>query len=177
MSSSDTSNNTPSSPHRKSRKSSSSSSALVVPFFTFTRTQEGSSLTADVKTLAALFQPEERHLLVCCNSLEFKSSLNEDEGIDKLTGGMEELHLPEERDDCLNIGELKCLQIDLRRFGLGMFLSIELEMSMCLLLHSTDKYGLVNRFSRVLGENGVNHMYSSTFKTANILVRVRNSYL
>lgn len=108
-----------------------------------------------MKTLAALFQPEERHLLVCCNSLEFKSSLNEDEGIDKLTGGMEELHLPEERDDCLNIGELKCLQIDLRRFGL-------------------DKYGLVNRFSRVLGENGVNHMYSSTFKTANILVNKRH---
>jgi hypothetical protein len=34
-----------------------------------------------------------------------------------------------------------------------------------------DKYGLVNRFSRILEENGLNHMYSSTFKTANLLVR------
>lgn len=107
-------------PRRKARKSFSSSSALEVPFFTFTRTQEGSSLTADVKTLAALFQPEERHLLVCCSSLEFKSSLNEGEQ-DELISGMDELHMPEE---CLNIGELKCLQIDLRRFGLGMFPSV-----------------------------------------------------
>lgn len=45
----------------------------------------------------------------------------------------------------------KCLQLDLRKFGL-------------------DKHGLVNRFSRVLEENGINHMYSSTFKTANLLV-------
>jgi hypothetical protein len=35
----------------------------------------------------------------------------------------------------------------------------------------TDKHGLVSKFSRVLNENGVNHMYSSTFKTANLLVR------
>lgn len=46
---------------------------------------------------------------------------------------------------------LKCLQIDLRRFGL-------------------DKYGLVNRFSQVLEDNGIHLMYSSTFKTANLLV-------
>lgn len=51
---------------------------------------------------------------------------------------------------------LKCLQIDLRRFGL-------------------DKHGLVNRFSRVLEENGINHMYSSTFKTANLLVDKREA--
>jgi len=48
-------------------------------------------------------------------------------------------------------GTLKCLQIDLRRFGL-------------------DKHGLVSRYSRTLEENGINHMYSSTFKTANLLV-------
>lgn len=35
-----------------------------------------------------------------------------------------------------------------------------------------DKHGLVNRFSRVLEESGINHMYSSTFKTANLLVRI-----
>lgn len=33
-----------------------------------------------------------------------------------------------------------------------------------------DKHGLVNRFSRVLEEENINHMYSSTFKTANLLV-------
>jgi len=53
-------------------------------------------------------------------------------------------------------GTLKCLQIDLRRFGL-------------------DKHGLVNRFSRVLEENMINHMYSSTFKTANLLVHRRHA--
>jgi hypothetical protein len=56
-----------------------------------------------------------------------------------------------EQDDEHSSGILKCLQIDLRRFGL-------------------DKHGLVNRFSRVLEEDGINHMYSSTFKTANLLV-------
>jgi hypothetical protein len=33
-----------------------------------------------------------------------------------------------------------------------------------------DKHGLVNKFSRVLEQNGINHMYSSTFKTANLFV-------
>lgn len=28
----------------------------------------------------------------------------------------------------------------------------------------------MNRFSRTLEENGINHMYSSTYKTANLLV-------
>lgn len=108
-------------PRRKARKSPSSPSVLEVPFFTFTRTQEGSSLIADVKTLAALFQPEDRHLLVCCSSLEFRSPPSEGDDVDELSSGTDELSMPEE---CLNIGELKCLQIDLRRFGLGMFLSV-----------------------------------------------------
>ena len=34
----------------------------------------------------------------------------------------------------------------------------------------TDKHGLVNRYSRTLEENGINHMYSSTYKTANLLI-------
>ncbi|CDO73736.1 hypothetical protein BN946_scf185015.g64 [Trametes cinnabarina] len=34
----------------------------------------------------------------------------------------------------------------------------------------TQKHGLVNRFSRTLEENGINHMYSSTYKTANLLI-------
>ncbi|KAF5363471.1 hypothetical protein D9756_000171 [Leucocoprinus leucothites] len=118
--------------HHQTRKQSLTlpSSSLPVPFFSFTRTQEGSSLTADVKTLAALFPPEERHLLVCCNSLDFGSSLSdseeEDEGVDnEFVEGMDDLHLRDEVDDLedagddMSIGELKCLQIDLRRFGLG----------------------------------------------------------
>jgi len=108
-------------PRRRARKSPSSPSVLEVPFFTFTRTQEGSSLTADVKTLAALFQPEDRHLLVCCSSLEFRSSMSESEDVDEFISGTDQLPTPEEG---LNIGELKCLQIDLRKFGLGMFLSV-----------------------------------------------------
>lgn len=47
--------------------------------------------------------------------------------------------------------QMRCLQIDVQRFGL-------------------DKHGLINRFSKVLDSNGINHMYSSTFKTANLLV-------
>lgn len=60
---------------------------------------------------------------------------------------------PEEREADHEFGILKCLQIDLARFGL-------------------EKHGLVNKFSRVLENAGINHMYSSTYKTANLLVRM-----
>lgn len=107
------------SPERTTQRRRSSSPTLSVPFFSFTRTQEGSSLTADVKTLAALFPPEERHLLVCCGSLELGTHSDEgcvfmndeDDLVDDGSGG--------DDDGDLSIGELKCLQIDLRRFGLG----------------------------------------------------------
>lgn len=56
-----------------------------------------------------------------------------------------------ECEEAIEGSTLRCLQIDLRRFGL-------------------DKHGLVNRYSRVLEQNGINHMYSSTYKTANLLV-------
>jgi len=46
---------------------------------------------------------------------------------------------------------LTCLQIDLSKYGL-------------------DKVGLVDRFSHILESNDINHMYSATYKTANILV-------
>ncbi|KAG9317365.1 hypothetical protein JVU11DRAFT_1564 [Chiua virens] len=116
-----------------------------VPFFSFTRTSEGSSLTTDVTLLAALFPPGERHMLICAGELDTldvhvdnsDSDSDQDQDSDALSEG----------------GTLKCLQIDLRRFGL-------------------DKHGLVSRYSRILEENGINHMYSSTFKTANLLVGV-----
>ncbi|OAX44030.1 hypothetical protein K503DRAFT_679751 [Rhizopogon vinicolor AM-OR11-026] len=138
-------------PHRKSTFHHIDSSAMMrkpadegmratVPFFSFTRTQEGTSLTTDVSLLAALFPPNERHMMICAgelDTLEQNSSADSDS--------------EEEEDTPSSGGTLKCLQIDLRRFGL-------------------DKHGLVNRFSRVLEQNGINHMYSSTFKTANLLV-------
>ncbi|KAF9534684.1 hypothetical protein CPB83DRAFT_754572 [Crepidotus variabilis] len=114
-----------------------------IPFLSFTRTPEGSSLTADVHVLATLFPPHERHMVICSGELDAA-----DRRLDGLETSDEDED--EDRDSDLN-GSLKCLQIDLRRFGL-------------------DKHGLVNRFSRVLEENGINHMYSSTFKTANLLV-------
>ncbi|CAA7260072.1 unnamed protein product [Cyclocybe aegerita] len=120
-----------------------------VPFFSFTRTPEGSSLTADVHVLATLFPPHERHMVICGGELDAADY--------RLEEGLESSDEEDEAEDVSPRGSsLKCLQIDLRRFGL-------------------DKHGLVNRFSRVLEENGINHMYSSTFKTANLLVDKRDA--
>ncbi|KAF8165564.1 hypothetical protein B0H34DRAFT_647475 [Crassisporium funariophilum] len=121
-----------------------------VPFFSFTRTPEGSSLTADVHLLATLFPPHERHMVICSGELD---------AADLRLEGIDSSDEEDEADDNLSrssSSSLKCLQIDLRRFGL-------------------DKHGLVNRFSRVLEENNINHMYSSTFKTANLLVDKRDA--
>lgn len=82
-----------------------------VPFFSFTRTSEGSSLTTDVSILANLFPPGERHMLICAGELDAldahapKSDSDSDQ---------------DQNSDVLSeSGTLKCLQIDLRRFGLG----------------------------------------------------------
>lgn len=115
----------------------------VVPFFSFTRTSEGSSLTTDVSLLAALFPQSERHMLSCAGELDALDSGPFSRVCDSEDS--------DEDEDMLEEGTLRCLQIDLRRFGL-------------------DKHGLVNRYSRVLEDNGINHMYSSTYKTANLLV-------
>ncbi|KAF9464872.1 hypothetical protein BDZ94DRAFT_1255447 [Collybia nuda] len=116
-----------------------------VPFFCYTRTTEGCSLTADVYILATLFPPHERHMVICSGEL--------DAADERLVSGTDSSEDENEDDDPLYPpgSVLKCLQIDLQQFGL-------------------DKHGLVNRFSQVLEENGINHMYSSTFKTANLLV-------
>lgn len=137
--------------------SSSSSRQSAVGFFSFTRTSEGSSLTTDVSLLASLFPPSDRHMVICSGELD---------AVENITADMAEEE--EEKSE----GILKCLQIDLRRFGLGgcqNFFFSQHNSQLC--AHLTDKHGLVNRFSRVLEENGINHMYSSTFKTANLLVR------
>lgn len=86
----------------------------AVPFFSFTRTPEGSSLTASVEILASLFPPNERYMVLCGSELdacdERKHALNDDDVPESL-GSM---------DGEENL--LKCLQIDLRRFGLGMLI-------------------------------------------------------
>jgi len=92
--------------------------------------------------------------LVCCGDLDLDSCW--DEGCESGSDDGEDTTDEPDMDGGYDIGELKCLQIDLKKFGL-------------------DKHGLVNRFSKVLGENGVNHMYSSTFKTANLLVNKRHA--
>ncbi|KAG6827092.1 hypothetical protein H0H92_013224 [Tricholoma furcatifolium] len=118
-----------------------------IPFFSYTRTAEGSSLTADVFVLAALFPPHERHMIICSGELDAADKrLSDPHHFDNL------LSLDDDPDEaCSEESILTCLQIDLRSFGL-------------------DKHGLVNRFSKVLEQNKINHMYSSTFKTANLLV-------
>lgn len=121
----------------------------LVPFFSFTRTPEGSSLTAPVSLLAALFPASERSMVICSGELDMldsraaSPSAPHADAADVDEGSAEGLPEPE--------GTLRCLQIDLRKYGL-------------------DKFGLVNRYSRTLEENGINHLYSSTYKTANLLV-------
>lgn len=82
----------------------------MVPFFSFTRTQEGTSLTTDVSLLAALFPPNERHMMICAGELDALDAQSSSTDSDS-----------EDDEDTLSSGgALKCLQIDLRRFGLGM---------------------------------------------------------
>lgn len=124
----------PRSPRSRSTSSSSSESAPppLVPFFSFTRTPEGSSLAAPVSLLATLFPASERHMVMCSQELDVMDSRNasperwaeEDEAI---------LYDEEDTDGTLPepLGTLKCLQIDLRKFGLGE----------CLLVHACQRSG------------------------------------
>lgn len=165
-------------PHRKStfhhmdpsstiRKPADEGMRATVPFFSFTRTQEGTSLTTDVSLLATLFPPNERHMMICAGELDALEEQSSSADSDS----------EEEEDTLSSGGTLKCLQIDLRRFGLGTSFFAISRMHINILPSShADKHGLVNRFSRVLEQNGINHMYSSTFKTANLLVRTSFPY-
>lgn len=121
---------------------SSSSAHPQVPFFSFTRTPEGSSLTADVDLLARLFPPHERHMVICSGELDAAdlrmeltcSGDQKDRGIEDWrngrvqrneTDGVYGENDEDEGDDEEGSGQrsLKCLQIDLRRFGLGVYFS------------------------------------------------------
>ena len=104
---------------RSACRSHSHSEGIKVSFFSFTRTAEGSSLTTDVRLLASLFPPPERHMLI---------------GRDELLEAADRLAIPDKHleldPDLLytedseyirsaEAGALKCLQIDLHNFGLG----------------------------------------------------------
>lgn len=86
-----------------------------VPFFSFTRTPEGSSLTTDVTLLATLFPPHERHMVICGGELDAVD--------DRINNGAESCSAEEGKEQGPDSQgcTLKCLQIDLRRFGLGEF--------------------------------------------------------
>lgn len=99
--------------------------ALRVPFFSFTRTSEGSSLTTDIRVLSALFAPEERHMVICSgNLLDAGDELNARALAEEELGELDERRPmfdldSEELDEDAVSGPMKCLQIDLQKFGLG----------------------------------------------------------
>jgi hypothetical protein len=68
-------------------------------------------LTADVSLLAALFPPHERHMVICSGELDAADPREADTGVSELSD--------DESDGNLQGTILKCLQVDLRRFGLG----------------------------------------------------------
>jgi hypothetical protein len=152
-------------PERRERKRRHPATITIqIPFFSFTRTPEGSSLTTDVDILAALFAPHERHMVICGDELDEvdqrwareqaeavlsstivggvsgeEERLLVDDGTEDAVP-LDEIDETLEGEDVVDAGEavdcnmeddeeenvsttLKCLQIDLRRFGLGMCLN------------------------------------------------------
>lgn len=95
-----------------SKHSEYPSSSHQQQFFSFTRTPEGSSLTADVCVLATLFPPHERHMVICGGELAAAD--------ERIANGMAGYSSdPEEDDGSDDASMLRCLQLDLRKFGLG----------------------------------------------------------
>ncbi|KAJ7653494.1 hypothetical protein B0H17DRAFT_1214669 [Mycena rosella] len=145
----------------------------AIPFFSFTRTPEGSSLTAGAHVLAALFPRAERHMVICGGELDAADREAEAHAaalspssesvpvspVDSYGAWMDEDEFDEfdgegyGADDADAHPLLSVLQVDLRGAGLD-----------------TETHGLVHRFSRALAQGGVNHMYASTLRSANLLV-------
>ncbi|KAJ7180349.1 hypothetical protein C8R43DRAFT_398517 [Mycena crocata] len=158
----------------------------TIPFFSFTRTPEGSSLTAGARVLAALFPRAERHMVICGGELDaadreadvFAAAQSHSPSASSTFSSMasspviaprgtwdpgadDGYELEDEEDDDEDYEDeeedadvhplLSALQVDLRGAGL-------------------DTHGLVHRFSRALAQGGVNHMYASTLRSANLLV-------
>ncbi|KAJ6490337.1 hypothetical protein C8R47DRAFT_1014533 [Mycena vitilis] len=146
-----------------------------IPFFSFTRTPEGSSLTAGARVLAALFPRSERHMVICGSELDAadreadaaaallahspsssfssmpSSPIAESEDRDDADSSDYDSEDEDDETDADSHPLLTVLQVDLRGAGL-------------------DTHGLVHRFSRALTGGGVNHMYASTLRSANLLV-------
>jgi hypothetical protein len=101
-------------PNRFPRSSTvTSNSEPQAPFFSYTKTPEGSSLTADVYILATLFPPHERHMVICSGELDAADH--------RLLNGTESDDDDEDQEPHTSYlgNSLKCLQVDLRKFGLG----------------------------------------------------------
>lgn len=101
--------------HRSAAASNSATPNYAIPFFSLTRTQEGSSLTAPTTVLTSLFPPSERHMVICSDELD---------ALDSPTRAGAEADANDEMDDEGHEmgdknGPMRCLQIDLRQFGLG----------------------------------------------------------
>lgn len=92
------------------------SSGSKVPFFSYTKTPEGCSLTADVYILATLFPPHERHMVICSGELDAA-----DDRMSSWTDPSEVNYGDSTAEDSTDSSGsiLRCLQIDLQRFGLG----------------------------------------------------------
>jgi len=99
-------------------------SLAPVPFLSYTRTSEGSSLTADVYVLSTLFPPSERHMVNSSGELD-----DADQRVKNGIGAAEPGYSPD--DETLpQMNILSCLQIDLQRFGLGTSLCCSHECSL-----------------------------------------------
>ena len=109
-----------------SREKESRRPSSRVPFFSFTRSSEGSSLTSDLGILAALFTPEERHMIISQGDiLNAGDELNEEAAAAEEYRRNNDIFEIDEADvfdkpeDNGAPGTMKCLQIDLQKFGLG----------------------------------------------------------
>ena len=129
----------PSSDRRRRQRAVSEADSLqyskpdpIVPFFSFTRTPEGSSLMGSAALLAALFPPSERHMVICSGELDIQDSraaspekvteslqtIDED-ALFETPSAADGVGLDEDGELPESEGTMKCLQIDLRKFGLG----------------------------------------------------------
>jgi hypothetical protein len=134
---------TSSDPDRAPNRPTDSRAIAAAPYFSFTRAPEGASLTSSVSLLAALFPSgSARFGLSCANALDSFDGPSHSRSSSSSHGTAR--GGPGE-------GRL-CLQIDLRKYAL-------------------DAHGLVHRFTTALAAHQIEHVYSSTFRTANILVR------
>ncbi|KAK4051628.1 hypothetical protein OIV83_002768 [Microbotryomycetes sp. JL201] len=168
-----------SSVHEKQQQADSAAttdSAYPIPYMVLTQTSDGSSLTADVRLLRAVFDEQEEEQMVYAigqgglrglwqgeNGVADSDSSDVEETDDGGAQGWEQVERHEligekklRKAEGKKAGDggrslLKCLQLDLVNFGL-------------------DKTGIVNQVAGILARSGINCVYQSTFSSANVLV-------